>query len=249
MLRCRTNVGSSRTMTDLWRRRIRSLSFLAGVGSGDDVSFSCVGGVGGWNLHRCPIHSYVSHHRHGCRWGRGRGKGYDGGSYDRRSLLGSMTRVTGEDDVRSWEEDESGGVTYGVFSNPHAFRRDGYVPRPFPQYHQRRWMGRKDGLKAFYRVRPATKKQRKRRNERLKAHRLRLERHSRPGSKAGIRRQTESEMRRDVLENAEQSRYSKDELDYDFGDALVDDLVGNTSLTTPDPRPSAEGHRYEARRR
>ena len=213
------------------------------------MSFSCVGGVGGWNLHRCPIHSYVSHHRHGCRWGRGRGEGYDEGSFDRRSLLGSMTRVTGEDDVRSWEEDESGGVTYGVFSNPHAFRRDGYVPRPFPQYHQRRWMGRKDGLKAFYRVRPATKKQRKRRNERLKAHRLRLERHSRPGSKAGIRRQTESEMRRDVLENAEQSRYSKDELDYDFGDALVDDLVGNTSLTTPDPRPSAEGHRYEARRR
>lgn len=118
------------------------------------------------------------------------------------------------------------------------------------QLDQKRFMGRKDGNKAFFKVRPPTKKQRKRYNMRLKEQEEKVARHSKPGSKAGPRREFNRDEHEFLIERAlgkNTNTLPPEHLDYDFGNVLIDDLMGNSAhlTSTPTPRPVYLGRQYE----
>lgn len=111
-------------------------------------------------------------------------------------------------------------------------------------------MGRKDGNKAFFKVRPPTRKQRKRYNMRLKEQEEKAAKHSKPGSKAGPRREfirDEQEFLVDRALGKNTDKLPPEHLDYDFGNVLIDDLMGNSAHLTssPNPRPLYLGRQYE----
>lgn len=111
-------------------------------------------------------------------------------------------------------------------------------------------MGRKDGNKAFFKVRPPTRKQRKRYNMRLKEQEEKAAKHSKPGSKAGPRREflrDEQEFLVDRALGKNTDKLPPEFLDYDFGNVLVDDLIGNSAHLTssPNPKPLYLGRQYE----
>jgi pentatricopeptide repeat domain (PPR motif) len=111
-------------------------------------------------------------------------------------------------------------------------------------------MGRKDGNKAFFKVRPPTRKQRKRYNMRLKEQEEKAAKHSKPGSKAGPRREflrDEQEFLVDRALGKNTDKLPPEFLDYDFGNVLVDDLIGNSAHLTssPNPKPLYLGWQYE----
>ena len=114
--------------------------------------------------------------------------------------------------------------------------------------HQIRWK-RKGGASAFSEPRPPTRKQRKeyyRRKRRL--YQEKVGKHSAPGSKAGYRRQWNEETFQELLDwNNKDEQFEKQLLEYDYGDALVDDLMGNTASYTslPTPKPQYLGHRHK----
>eukprot|EP00957_Ditylum_brightwellii_P067266 5104801-Ditylum_brightwellii.AAC.1 len=107
---------------------------------------------------------------------------------------------------------------------------------------------RKGGASAF-KPRPPTRKQRKeyyRRQRRLEFEQV--GKHSAPGSVAGPLRQEDEEERQFLLSYAKGEIPLIDEGDseYDLGDALLDDLFGNSSsaLSQPNPKRWHIGHRY-----
>ena len=121
-------------------------------------------------------------------------------------------------------------------------------------------MPRKSGASAFSRPRPPTRKARKRYHRRLRAdHHERVGKHSPPGSRAAARRQFVDEQWDTLLDRAEGrlptgtvevlAALMEDEggEDYDYGDAVLDDLMGNTAHLTssPDPKPTYLGHRHD----
>lgn len=116
---------------------------------------------------------------------------------------------------------------------------------------QCRHMGRKDGNKAFFKTRPPTRKQKKKYHKRMRElHHEKVGRHSKPGSKAGPRRE--------YIENEHQYLVGRAKgeipegpppefLEYDFGNAIVDDLMGSSSFltSTPTPKPMYLGKSYD----
>jgi len=114
--------------------------------------------------------------------------------------------------------------------------------------HQVRWK-RKGGASAFSEPRPPTRKQRKayhRRKRRL--YHEKEGKHSAPGSKAGYRRQWNEETFQQLVDyNKKDEVWEQQRLEYDYGDALVDDLMGNTAGYTslPTPKPQYLGHRHK----
>ena len=124
-----------------------------------------------------------------------------------------------------------------------------------PRLGRVRFMGRRDGNKAFFKPRPPSKKKMKRRNRRMAEIMWEKEgKHSPHGSKMNIREnqaRTEVDMILDTVKG-KINRYLPDDddihagLDYNQADALVDDLLGNTShlTSTPTPRPKKIGYHY-----
>lgn len=106
---------------------------------------------------------------------------------------------------------------------------------------QVRWK-RRDGNKAFSRERPPTKKQMKRYNRKLGAL---DEKHGTPGSKAGSRRVFDQVVKKNIMDPPAES--AEDDIEYGMGDALLDDLIGNTSYLTaqPTPEPVYLGHKHK----
>ena len=127
---------------------------------------------------------------------------------------------------------------------------------------QKRYFGRRGGASAF-KVRPPTAKQRKRYNRRQKQlHFEKVGKHSAPGSKAGPKREMERMERQHLLD----LHYSNDKLEsgkssnigigggkeegllasvnkndeYTGMDAMLDDLVGNTSYLSSKESPTRE---------
>lgn len=118
------------------------------------------------------------------------------------------------------------------------------------QLQQQRYMGRKDGNKAFYKVRPPTSKQKKRYHKRKREeHQYKVERHSKPGAKAGPRREYIENEFQHLVDRARGIVPLDDEnhIDYDYGNALVDDLIGNSAhlSSTPTPKPLYIGNQHE----
>ena len=123
-----------------------------------------------------------------------------------------------------------------------------------PVYHQRSQtrFRRHDRASAFTKPRPPTKKQRKKHNRKLKQLEREASKHNPPGFRAGPRRQWAREQWQHLLDKGKESSEVSDpatkapsEL-YGFGDALLDDLMGNTSYLTSQPTPEPEyvGHKH-----
>jgi pentatricopeptide repeat protein len=112
---------------------------------------------------------------------------------------------------------------------------------------------RHDRSSAFAKPRPKTKKQRQDYNRRMKKQANEAARHSPPGSKAGPRRQWAKERWQQLLDYGKRGE-STALVDptvseqYTIEDALLEDIMGNTSHLTsqPTPQPVYLGHRHKA---
>ena len=115
-------------------------------------------------------------------------------------------------------------------------------------HHQLRFR-RHDRASAFSKPRPPTKKKRRAYNRKMKKEADERARHSAPGSKAGPRRQWAENRWKQLLS------YNKDdktllpvtqEEEYTYEDAILEDLMGNTSYLTrqPTPEPVYLGNRH-----
>ncbi|GAX19039.1 hypothetical protein FisN_8Hh262 [Fistulifera solaris] len=95
------------------------------------------------------------------------------------------------------------------------------------------------------RERKPSKKQLKKYNRKIQTIQAKQDKHSAPGSKAGPRREFAQALKQSYLESGDDA--DQDLLDYDFNDALLDDLMGNTkdlsSQPTPEPVYLGDKHR------
>jgi pentatricopeptide repeat protein len=108
---------------------------------------------------------------------------------------------------------------------------------------------RHDRASAFSKPRPHTKKQRSEYNRKLKKWQDEKDKHSAPGSQAGPHRQWMRERRQELLDKGTENEVIDPSWlqQYGYGDALLDDLVGNTSHLTsqPTPEPAHLGHQHK----
>ena len=120
----------------------------------------------------------------------------------------------------------------------------------FHQLDQHRHMGRNDGNKQFFKTRAPTQKKKKQYHKRMREmHHQQVGRHSKPGFKAGPRREyfeDEFQFKLDRARGKIPAAPTADDLEYDFGDALVDDLMGNSAhlSASPTPKPVYLGRQY-----
>lgn len=130
-------------------------------------------------------------------------------------------------------------------------------------------MPRKSGASAFSKPRPPTRKKLKKYHRRMRAqHHEKVGKHSAPGSKAAYRRQFVEKQWQTLLDRAEgklptgtvaelnagvgaggplANSLGLDAAEYDYGNALLDDLMGNTAHLTSssDPRPNYLGWQHD----
>lgn len=141
-----------------------------------------------------------------------------------------------------------------VKTNFHSFTLAHYNKNTFPrtllqqQYqHQQVRFKRRDGNKAFTRERKPTKKQRKRHHRELQAKQEAAEKRSPPGSKARGRKEYVQSVVDDYLKPRKDDDDANEEDEYDKHDALLEDIIGNTSFLTsqPSPEPVYLGHKHE----
>jgi len=128
------------------------------------------------------------------------------------------------------------------------FDPDRYSTNYYYYSHQQvRWK-RKDGNRHFTKPRPPTKKQRKHYHRNLQKLQAQHQRHGRPGSKAGERREWTQSLIDDYLQDDDTTRTDPSfSLEYGVEDALLDDLIGNTQALTsqPTPEPLYYGHLHQ----
>lgn len=151
-----------------------------------------------------------------------------------RTLIGRGSTIRSSDASRS-RRDISSLYCVSLFDSDRLFS-------PSLSY-QARWK-RKDGNKWHGKERTPTKKQRKKYHRHLQTIQAEKERHGKPGSKAGRRREWSQATKNDLL-NDDQDKEDKllsDE--YNMGDALLDDLMGNTVQGQPTPEPVYLGHKH-----
>mmetsp|Transcript_2612 Transcript_2612/g.5498 ORF Transcript_2612/g.5498 Transcript_2612/m.5498 type:complete len:200 (-) Transcript_2612:144-743(-) len=109
---------------------------------------------------------------------------------------------------------------------------------------------RHDRASAFSKPRPPTKKKRREYNRRMKKTADEKARQSPPGSKAGPRRQWARNRWEQLLAHGKNDNnllpVAQEEEDYTYEDAILEDLIGNTSYLTsqPTPQPVYLGHRH-----
>jgi hypothetical protein len=108
---------------------------------------------------------------------------------------------------------------------------------------------RHDRSSAFSKPRPHSKKQRNEYNRKLKKWQDEKDKHSAPGSQAGPHRQWMRERKQQLLDKGTENEVIDPSWlqQYGYGDALLDDLVGNTSHLTsqPTPEPVHLGHAHK----
>ena len=108
---------------------------------------------------------------------------------------------------------------------------------------------RRDGDRYADRERKPSKKQLQKYNRKIQAAQVKQDKHSAPGSKAGPRREFAQALKETYLNSDKNydENSDQDALDYDFDDALLDDLMGNTkdlsSQPTPEPVFLGDKHR------
>jgi len=134
------------------------------------------------------------------------------------------------------------------------FIRAGTSGRPWTQDQQVRYR-RHDRASAFTKPRPKTKKQRQTYNRKLKQLDEEKAKHNPPGFRAGPRRQFIRERWQQLLgqpsdkDDKELVAFGADDEDekYGIGDALMEDLLGNTAHLTsqPTPEPVYLGHMHK----
>jgi Pentatricopeptide repeat domain len=118
------------------------------------------------------------------------------------------------------------------------------------QYQQMRWKGRNDGNRYFAQPRKPTKKQRKKYHRLLQKQQIERDKHGKPGSKAGLRRQWEQREKQEFLESARNPSATselaagEENASYGWDDALLDDVIGNVNRATPTPQPAYLGHKH-----
>ncbi len=163
---------------------------------------------------------------------------------DSRKSFHSLTRLPPNDDVLFSPFGSSNS------NHPNSFPRQPL--HPF-QPQQVRWK-RKGGASAFSKPRPPTQKQRKTYNRWKKnLHWQKVGRHSKPGSKAADRRIAAKQDWDDLMmygtpeRQALIDKYAPKASEYDHHDAILEDLMGNTSHLTsqPTPYPRYLGHKQE----
>lgn len=120
-----------------------------------------------------------------------------------------------------------------------------------PFFQQLRWK-RRDGYTAFHKTKPMNRKKQKSRNRRKKELEWQQSgRHSVPGYRAGDRREWLAHRKEELIRLSEgrdkDEKENWDALDYNYADALLDDLMGNTSHASaaPTPKPRYLGHKHE----
>lgn len=168
---------------------------------------------------------------------------------ENRSCLSTVIRHVRHDDVES-------DASY-VSPDPTKIL---YAPYNLQQI---RWKGRNDGNRFLTKSRTPTKKARKNYHRNLQKIQSEQDKHGKPGSKAGPRREYQASMEENIREEMEDFNQRNELLasgisdvallddadsssEYDFSDALLDDLMGNTSEhgCTPTPEPVYLGHKY-----
>ena len=114
---------------------------------------------------------------------------------------------------------------------------------------QQRHMGRRDGNTSFNKERKPNRKKKKQYHKRMRElYHHKVGRHSAPGSKAVLRRQIAEDEQRTLIDEAlGKVDEDVDQVEYNFADAIVDDLLGNSSFlsATPTPRPVFIGKQYD----
>ena len=116
--------------------------------------------------------------------------------------------------------------------------------------HQQLRFRRHDRASAFSKPRPPTKKKRRAYNRRMKKETDEKARHSAPGSKAGPRRQWAQNRWNQLLTHGKDDKNLlpavQEEEEYTYEDAILEDLMSNTSQLTsqPTPEPVYLGHRH-----
>ena len=116
--------------------------------------------------------------------------------------------------------------------------------------HQQLRFRRHDRASAFSKPRPPTKKKRRAYNRRMKKESDEKARHSAPGSKAGPRRQWAQNRWNQLLTHGNDDKnllpVTQEEEEYTYEDAILEDLMDNTSHLTsqPTPEPVYLGHRH-----
>ena len=139
-----------------------------------------------------------------------------------------------------------GICNFAIGSSTAASRGDCFDPvaAPLHRLQQVRWKGRNDGGRFANRVRKSTRKQQRKYNLRLTRIQKEKDKHSPPGSRAALRRE-EEQMDKDALmkDNNDDDGLLDSKNEYNAEDALLDDLMGNTSLAHPTPEPLYLGHR------
>mmetsp|Transcript_33132 Transcript_33132/g.80065 ORF Transcript_33132/g.80065 Transcript_33132/m.80065 type:complete len:1146 (+) Transcript_33132:74-3511(+) len=107
---------------------------------------------------------------------------------------------------------------------------------------------RHDRASAFSKPRPKTRKQQQTYNRRMKKIQEEADRQSAPGSRAGPRRQWIKERKQQLLEAGTETELLDldTEMEYGYEDALIEDIMGNTSHLTsqPTPEPVYMGNQY-----
>ena len=109
---------------------------------------------------------------------------------------------------------------------------------------------RHDRSSAFSKPRPPTKKKRREYNRRMKREADERARHSSPGSKAGPRRQWAENRWQQLLAHGKNDDQmllaTEDNEEYTYEDAILEDLMSNTSHLTsqPTPEPVYLGNRH-----
>ena len=117
-------------------------------------------------------------------------------------------------------------------------------------HHQQLRFRRHDRASAFNKPRPPTKKKRREYNRRMKKQVDERARHSAPGSKAGPRRQWAENRWQQLLAHGKNDDQllpaTLDGEEYTYEDAILEDLMSNTSYLTsqPTPEPVYLGNRH-----
>ena len=150
--------------------------------------------------------------------------------------------------VASWDPDQSQSTSSS--SRPDISQSRLQTPQHYQLLqHQQVRFRRHDRASAFTKPRPKTKKQRQKYNRKMKKLADERAKHSPPGSKAGPRRQWKQERIQQLLEYGTENEVldPNAEEEYGIGDALIEDVLGNTAHFTsqPTPEPLYLGHKHK----
>ena len=135
----------------------------------------------------------------------------------------------------------SRGFSYLVSSSGSSAQQEFEKQRCLRIHHHQLRFRRHDRSSAFSKPRPPTKKKRREYNRRMKRESEESARHSSPGSKAGPRRQWARNRWEQLLahgKNDDQMLLATQESEeYTYEDAILEDLMSNTSYLTSQPTP------------